>query len=450
MADLTDTKFLGKATFIPYFVIWALAHIWQTSRLDAFSFKRLGQLRTLFTYLFFMALAIQFTQDVIETHLIYNQGQTCIDLDGNCSNDLKNSSLSSSPDHQLQISADYLNVTVMSLLTMCLFILQAFWDDLVERVTKQRFMQFWEYKFYCFTCAIALPLFPCLRLGLGFSPLENMKNLIPQLIFAGMILVISILSFRTYLRLRRIIDDAGSKGTNNLKWKLAYFQDMNCLLTISIFIFSISLLLSSVDPLLSTSIIQSNNFFTDLLETHMNLSILVWYVSSILIFHPYFAVLSATKPFISAPATPIDSEVMNDLPTFNIVGRANSVKKQHPPPVPVIPDNIKQESEKKPIPTILTINPRTQLQLNGDRLDRQCPAPEYSHGNLTPPPRPPYSPSTSLTNSPEDSTFNDQSPLADNMSAISSEIGIAITTDDKDAWKPELDEKSERSNEDEI
>ncbi|KAG9297491.1 hypothetical protein G9A89_020893 [Geosiphon pyriformis] len=349
----------------------------------------------------------------------------------------------------LTTAADYLEVCGMSFMIMSLFLVQAHWNEVVERITKERFMEIWEYNAYIAGFIFAFPTFPALRLILYFDDL--LKKVIPQLVFSGLLFVLFLLGIRHHYRIRKIFSESTSLGLTNVKWKLSYFHDMNYILSISVLIYSLSCCSLALDALFDGKLFKSHEIITQIVVTHLNYSSLVGYVISLLIFHPSLSLLSATKAFIATPASPSPVHTI-DIPTFKMV--AAKPKKDASLPsnssISLLPPAYtnkyegsigKSDTGDEKVENFKFKESTANLRPKGSK---ESLVPTNIKGiNSYESLKPQYSwADTWRLKSPNSHkenviiTFNDSLPdqisFNDNESTISSEVGIAITTDDDD------------------
>lgn len=81
------------------------------------------------------------------------------------------------------------------------------------------------------------------------------------------------LGIRTHFRFKRVIgitQKNNANGRKNIIIKLSYFKDMNKLMTVILFIYSIGFIILCVDGLLPNPVINQNKFAMDAIMANTN------------------------------------------------------------------------------------------------------------------------------------------------------------------------------------
>jgi hypothetical protein len=93
------------------------------------------------------------------------------------------------------------------------------------------------------------------------------------------VLITAILGIRTFFRFRRIIRHGVETDANPMVMsKLKYFMDINSLMTVCLFSYSISFIVMCADGMTEARVIASNKFAVDCLLANINMSVLFLYL----------------------------------------------------------------------------------------------------------------------------------------------------------------------------
>ncbi|KAF7723672.1 hypothetical protein EC973_001763 [Apophysomyces ossiformis] len=132
---------------------------------------------------------------------------------------------------------------------------------------------------------VSMAIFPILQ----WSYRNNLvlREVAPQLAYALQVLIVATLGLRSHIRFTRLLRTLPVyKHAKNLVTKLAYFRDMNKLLTISLYSYGISLFILSADGLTPNRTVNNNRFAMDLLIGNCNLCVVFIWITTIAIFQP--------------------------------------------------------------------------------------------------------------------------------------------------------------------
>lgn len=220
---------------------------------------------------------------------------------------------------------DYVECVTFSLQVGVFFLMQSFWNYLSNTVAKKSFMGSFEFKFYIlwyvfFELMHAHKLTYCPNAGLSevwpcflfFNGcLETMSvkekaflnwlmalkvqytrterererssSTVPMwkyLINKLVALITSLLGVRSHFRFKRIIAlSHRNNGASNkaIVTRLAYFKDMNVLISIILFFYAASFIVLCSDGLTDHKIINSNKFATDTIIANVNIcTVFLW------------------------------------------------------------------------------------------------------------------------------------------------------------------------------
>ncbi|KAM3578863.1 hypothetical protein VKS41_008657 [Umbelopsis sp. WA50703] len=191
-------------------------------------------------------------------------------------------------DQQLVIPTNYSLCVGFSLQTGSLFLLQCFWNYLANSVAKASFMSSKEFKLYIAWIFIAMALFPVLQWNFSRSVYPTTwQEAIPELVYGAALFIIALLGVVSHFRFRKLIyqtrDSTNGKSITN---KIAYFQDLNALLTVCLLLDGACFIILSADGLTKAQYLNSHKFTADLFICIANFaSVIIWFIV-ILIFHP--------------------------------------------------------------------------------------------------------------------------------------------------------------------
>ncbi|KAI8340590.1 hypothetical protein BC941DRAFT_348402 [Chlamydoabsidia padenii] len=216
-------------------------------------------------------------------------------------------------------ASNYVEAVTFSLQLCLYFMLQCFWNYLSNVVAKRDFMSSLEFKFYLVWSIATIAMFPVLQWYYHYDPVK--EEVIPQIAYSAQIFIIAGLGLRNYFRFGGIIHNGVKSNANSLVInKLKYFKDINSLMTVCLFSYSISFLIMCVDGMTEAKTIASNKFATDCLFANINICNLFLYILFIATFHPrkHYAVSKAVSS--------INAKIDDNPPMKKMTSTADSVK----------------------------------------------------------------------------------------------------------------------------
>lgn len=182
--------------------------------------------------------------------------------------------------------------------TAIFFLLQCFYNYMSLAITQTRFMSRQEFSFYIVWSLVSIVMFPVLQATLthNYNDLEN----IPELTYAGQLLILSTLSFRTHLKFRNLIDEIRFQRFERPQTappqaappgfvlaKLQYFQEMNKILLMSQFLTGASFAILTIGTLQAPAgDIAENKLASDILIGHTNFATAIAWMVTLLILYP--------------------------------------------------------------------------------------------------------------------------------------------------------------------
>ncbi|KAI7902362.1 uncharacterized protein BX663DRAFT_435328, partial [Cokeromyces recurvatus] len=239
-----------RAIGLSYVLIWLIYRIHTTEGFECLHFSKFkkGELK-----------------NIISCKIKYEEG--FVQLLGHIVT--KPESLWTEADRVLVNPTDYSLCIGFSLQIGTLFLLQCFWKYLAKFVARAKFMSSREFKFY-----VIIDIY-------NFT----FKEIMPQLVYE--MLVISLLGGVSHFRFKKLLRN--SKDQNDLQFittKIQYFQDLNLILSVTLFIFSCCFIIISADGLTNMKTMNRNKFLSDLFICNINSLCIVIWIIVILIFHP--------------------------------------------------------------------------------------------------------------------------------------------------------------------
>ncbi|OZJ03431.1 hypothetical protein BZG36_03186 [Bifiguratus adelaidae] len=191
-------------------------------------------------------------------------------------------------DQKLVTPTDYSLCVGMSLQTGTLFLLQMFWNYLASSVAKASFMGSWEFRMYIAWVCGSFAMYPLLQWNFSRSiyPFEY-REIVPQLAYGISMLIVACSNIVTMFRFRKLMATAAQNvHGKKVMQKLAYFHDLNKVLTVSIILFGAGFLVLCIDGLTQAQFLNTHKFTADLCICIINLSSAVLWVVCILVVHP--------------------------------------------------------------------------------------------------------------------------------------------------------------------
>ncbi|KAF1806914.1 hypothetical protein FB192DRAFT_1264332, partial [Mucor lusitanicus] len=242
---------LERAVGLSYVLFWFIHRIHTTGGFSCLYFSKLkrGELKSIVTILIF-----------------YEEGY--VQMLGHIVT--KPEFLWTQADRDLITPTDYSLCVGFSLQIGTLLLLQCFWRYIANLVARARFMSSKEFKFYI--------VINNATTGKQTNPNQEM-------------FLISLLGGVSHFRFKKLLSN--SQHQNDAQFithKMRYFQDLNLLLSVALFLFSTCFIILSADGLTNKKMINQRKFLADFFicnsKYHLNILCIVIWVIVILIFHP--------------------------------------------------------------------------------------------------------------------------------------------------------------------
>ncbi|KAF9194626.1 hypothetical protein BGZ50_005989 [Haplosporangium sp. Z 11] len=318
MTHLSDLSYLQRGVSTSWFYGWFIVYVYRWDRFEALRLRRLlrFELRSVVTMLVLISLALQLAYDLGSARLKYVEGFWVNPESQEIQSRPAQVWSEKNTDH---VEPLYYTLACCLALESCVFfLLQAFWSYISKSVTKSSFMSSLEFKINVAASCIVVALFPTVQYL--FRKDFVYREVVPQIIFSTLMLILGILGIRTQFRLMVLIRNARdimNETTASVVHKLEYFKDMNAILTFSFFAGGLALGITSADGLLPKPVIAHNKFASDLLITNLNFFEFIIWVTLTLIFYPRKTGVSS--PFGSSNASNKRDSKDVHLPRFNVV-----------------------------------------------------------------------------------------------------------------------------------
>ncbi|KAJ3092412.1 hypothetical protein HK102_007609 [Quaeritorhiza haematococci] len=204
-------------------------------------------------------------------------------------------------------------------------VIMLFYDVLSTRINRKvanaTFVGSTEFKTYLIYSGLSLAAYPTLQFA--FISDYTKSTVYPQIYFSFECAVILILCIYTDYRLRRI---TGSVATLQ---RLAYFIELNVLLSVAVFMTSIGLLVINIDILTTPKLIYQNKLVTDVLIKIFNTGLALLWVMMILILYPNRGLVGGNNSVVAPTAHVNGGSSSND---HTGSGVHNSASKYYPGP----------------------------------------------------------------------------------------------------------------------
>ncbi|KAI9320543.1 hypothetical protein BX666DRAFT_1851743, partial [Dichotomocladium elegans] len=191
-------------------------------------------------------------------------------------------------DRALVIPTDYSLCIGFSLQTGTLFLLQCFWNYLANSVAKASFMSSREFFVYVLWTIVSILIFPLLQYNFSREVYNTtLKEIMPELVYGCELFIVAALGVISHFRFRKLLRSSkGSMNAHSITHKIRYFQELNLILTLLLFVMALSLIILSADGLTDRKTLNMHKFPADFLICNINVSsCVIWFVV-ILIFHP--------------------------------------------------------------------------------------------------------------------------------------------------------------------
>ncbi|KAI9313867.1 hypothetical protein BX666DRAFT_555180 [Dichotomocladium elegans] len=182
---------------------------------------------------------------------------------------------------------NYLQCVTFAFHTSVFFLMQCFWNYLSNSVAKKSFMGSFEFKFYIIWALASVAMFPILQWT--YRDDIYYGEAVPQLAYGLEVLITACLGIRSHFRFKRIISFSKrnkSSSTNAIVNRIAYFKEMNSILTATLFSYGASFVILCADGLTTEKVVNTSKFATDLLIANVNMCMVFLWLMFISIFHP--------------------------------------------------------------------------------------------------------------------------------------------------------------------
>ncbi|RCH98273.1 hypothetical protein CU097_014587 [Rhizopus azygosporus] len=287
MTHLSDYSFLQRAVGLVYIYIWYIYRVYQTNGfkcLSFASFKRL-ELKTIVTGLIFFMIPFQLYYDIVSCRVKYEEGFVQI---GPGRIITKPELLWTKADKDIIIPTDYSICIGFSLQTGTLLLLQCFWNYLIKLVAGARFMSSKEFKVYIIWTIVNIILFPVLQFNFSRKIYDyTYKEIMPELVYGIELLAISMLGVVSHFRFRRLLYQLKDHNDSAfMTSRIRYYQDLNLILSVALFLFSSALVVLTVDGLTEAKRLNRNKFDSDFLICNVNVGMMAVWIIVILVLHP--------------------------------------------------------------------------------------------------------------------------------------------------------------------
>ncbi|CAO3611504.1 unnamed protein product [Mucor fragilis] len=286
MTHLSDFSFLQRAVGFSYVLFWFIHRIHATGGFDCLYFSKLkrGELKSIVTILILVMLPFQLYYDMASCKVKYEEG--FVQIFGHIVT--KPEFLWTQADRNLITPTDYSLCVGFSLQIGTLLLLQCFWRYIANLVARARFMSSKEFKFYIAMTLLNIILFPVLQYNFTRDIYNyTYKEIMPQLVYGIEMFLISLLGGVSHFRFKKLLSN--SQHQNDAQFithKMRYFQDLNLLLSVALFLFSTCFIILSADGLTNKKMINQRKFLADFFICNINILCIVIWVIVILIFHP--------------------------------------------------------------------------------------------------------------------------------------------------------------------
>ncbi|KAI8640389.1 hypothetical protein BD408DRAFT_390628 [Parasitella parasitica] len=303
MTHLSDYSFLHRGVGLIYVYIWFIHRIRLTQGFDCLypsKFRR-GELKSIVTLLVLFMIPFQLYYDIASTRVKYDEGM--VSILGHIVT--KPDILWTKADRNLITPTDYSLCVGFSLQIGTLLLLQCFWKYLAKLVAGARFMSSKEFKFYIIMTLVNIILFPIIQFNFSRDFYDSTyKEVMPQFVYGIELFIISILGGVSHFRFKRLLGKSKDKDDGQfITHKMRYFQDLNLLLSVALFLFASCFIILCTDALTGQKRINKNKFLSDFFICNVNiLSVVIW-TTVILIFHPKKKFEEPHKSYLSTNNT---------------------------------------------------------------------------------------------------------------------------------------------------
>ncbi|KAI8329214.1 hypothetical protein BC941DRAFT_210463 [Chlamydoabsidia padenii] len=278
MTHLSDFSYLQRDAQEIYLTAFLLMRMWQADGFKCLSPRRVinGELRSIVTWFMFLLMIAQASWDFLCTYIKYTEGFIQVAPGVIIGKPFQ----AWAPSNQNPIEImNYIQCVTFSLQVSILLLLQCFWNYLSNVVAKHTFMSSREFTIYIVWSISTIAMFPILQY---FYKHTDLEEVVPQTAYSCEILIVALLGFRNHIRFNRLIKAStgnGKKIDRQVTERLAYFRDMNLLLSMALVAFGGSMLILCIDGFTTTKLVNSHKFAADLLICNTNIStIFLWLI----------------------------------------------------------------------------------------------------------------------------------------------------------------------------
>ncbi|KAG0166041.1 hypothetical protein DFQ30_007659 [Apophysomyces sp. BC1015] len=259
-----------------------------------------------------------------------------------------------------------------------------------------------EFMFYIIWTFVSIIIFPVLQYNFSreiYDP--TYKEIMPELAYGIELLFISVLGVISHFRFQKLLNNSrDSNNARSITHKIRYFQELNLILAVILFIDALAFIVLSADGLTGKKTLNAHKFSADFLICNINMcSVITWFIV-ILIFHP--------KPNQAATSSSIQN------PSHDFLSAGKTLDGYPASPPPLIPQPSQASSDYLQYTKSVSI-PMTQPQYSN--------ANSFQLGPLPPPPDTAIHHHNSIASStPSTATLVSSAPN-NNMSRISRSKG---------------------------
>ncbi|CAO3591018.1 unnamed protein product [Absidia cylindrospora] len=286
MTHLSDFSFLQRMVSLAYLSVWFLYRVWKLDRFKCLAPSRFrqGELKSVVTALILVMIPFQLYYDVISCKIKYEEGFASIF--GHVYT--KPEMMWTKADKELVVPTNYSLCIGFSLQTGTLLLLQCFWRYLANSVAKASFMSSREFLFYIIWTFVSIIIFPVLQYNFSRDVYDpTYKEIMPELVYGFELLFVACLGVVSHFRFRKLLNNSrNSNNARSITNKIRYFQELNLILTVVLFIDSIAFIILSLDGLTGKKTLNAHKFSADFLICNINISTLIVWFLVMLIFHP--------------------------------------------------------------------------------------------------------------------------------------------------------------------
>ncbi|KAG1499454.1 hypothetical protein G6F46_007708 [Rhizopus delemar] len=145
-----------------------------------------------------------------------------------------------------------------------------------------------EFKIYIAWTIVNIILFPVLQFNFSRNIYDfTYKEIMPQLVYGIELLIIAMLGVVSHFRFKRLLKNLKHEINGVfMTSRIQHYQDLNIVLSMTLFLFSISMVTLTADGLTQTKRLNQSKFYADFLICNVNVLMAAIWVPVILILHP--------------------------------------------------------------------------------------------------------------------------------------------------------------------